>query len=168
MEPKAVEVVKKTIAEISYESLLLYEKLKTLEPDEFVSYETLSALIGRDVQKYRGHLSTAIKKCLRENHIVVESVRGEGVKRLKYADAIRAQGKIPKHIRSVSRRSVAKITSGDYDTLSKEMQVEHNARLSQLSTFTYFATEPNYRKIEQKVEQAQKRLPIGKTLDIFK
>jgi hypothetical protein len=168
MEPKVVEIVKKkSISELSYESKLVAERLRELAPDEFVSYADLSQLIGRDVQHHRTHICTAMKICLHEN-IVIKAVRNEGLKRLTDVSVIHVSEKFAGHVRRGARRVRREIISVDYDRLPRGEQIMHNARLSQIGALSFFSTEHNLKKIEKKVEEAQKQLPIGKTLDIFK
>ena len=170
MTLQAVEIpeTKKSIVEISYESKLLYERLKTLEVNGFVSYADLSELIGRNVQQYRSHLTTAIRKCLSADSIVIEAVRNEGVKRLADGDILKIPKRVRDHIRKGCRRGIKKISTVNYDTLTREQQVSHNAEWSILGTLVHCTTSRIHKKIEAKVEEAQKRLPIGKTLEIFK
>lgn len=163
-----VEQKRKAIPELSYESAILYGRLKTLKPDEFISYKELSDLIGRDVQKYRGPLTTAIRKCLTQDHIVIGSVRCEGVKRLPDGAVVRAQRKAITHIGTTARVAMRKLGAVEYASLTKPEQLEHNTLGSVLGTQAYFAKEPQIKKIQQKVEEASVRLPVGKTLDIFK
>lgn len=157
---------KKTIPEISYESQVVYSRLKTLMPDDFVSYSELSELIGRNIQMHRTHLTTAIRRCLNDA-IVIKAVRNQGVKRLKDDDIIHISGSFAKYVRRGASRVRREITSVDYSHLSQADQVTHNARLSQYGAMSFFSTDHNLKRIEQKVDEIQKQLPIGKTLQLF-
>ena len=157
----------KTIPEISIESQTIYTRLKELHPDDIATYEELSELIGRNVQHYRGHLTTAIRKCLSE-HIHIESVRNVGVKRMTSEATVKAGGRPLKHVSKVMRTARKKMTTVDYDKLTKVLQVQHNTYLTLYGTHSYFSKAQQIKQVEEKVVEAQRQLPIGKTLDIFK
>ena len=74
---------KRTINEVSADTLALYEALKDITIDGMITYANLSDLIGRDVQSEAiGSLTTARRMCQREDQIVFSPVRGVGLKRL--------------------------------------------------------------------------------------
>lgn len=161
--------MKKTIPEISIDSKLLYDRLKTLEPETFVSYEELSAVIGRDVQQSAyGNLTTAVKKALTEDHIVLAPVRGKGIKRLTDCEIVSTSDRHFEHVRRTSRKQVRKLGAVDYEQLSKEDKIKHNTNIAIIGLFNHVTSSPAIRKLEESVEKAQAPLAIGKTLEVFR
>ena len=104
----------KAIPEISIESTLLIDRLKTLEVDEVVTWDELSNLIGRDVRKEAYHnLGTARNRLLRDERMVFECVRKVGVKRLSDDGIVVSAESGLQRIKRASRRSFRKLSCAD-------------------------------------------------------
>src|SRR5690348_7295398 len=73
----------KTIPELSLDARLLKQRLDDVKEDEEITYDTLSEIIGRNVQNgARGCLYTALRLVRKENGAIFATVRGVGLKRL--------------------------------------------------------------------------------------
>lgn len=159
------EVVNKSIPELSVESKLLYERLRSLTVDECVSYQELGGLIGRNVQEEgRCNLGTAIRKCLSEDRIHIACIRTIGVKRIR-DDAVVTGGDALARIARLGNKRRRSLHAVSYDDLPKNLQVAHNTELSQLGVIRHFTTSATARKISSHVEKSE--LPVGKTLEFF-
>jgi len=155
----------KSIPELSVESKLLYERLQTLEFDEFIPYEELTQITGRNVQEEgRGNLQRAKLKCLKDNQIHIATVISKGVKRIHDADVVKGGNALKKITRCAARRRL-QLHSVNYAELTKELQTAHNAELSQLGVIRIFSNDKATKKLIGHVEKGE--LPIGKTLEFF-
>ena len=162
---------RKSICEITPDTRLLYQRLCKLEPDESISYATLSELIGRDVQGLASHnLVSARHMAERDNAIVTDAIFGEGIKRLTDQSIVLNVGQRVLHrTRRMAKRAVRKLTKVNFDALPPELKIKQNAEVSQLSAIAAFSTMTVTNRIEHKVESSSPQpLAIQKTLEAFK
>lgn len=157
---------KKAIPDLSLESQLLYKRLKELKINDFVSYQELSDIAGRDVQgRGRGNLHTAMRLCLRQDSIVLKAVIKEGVKRIDDVSNIKG-GNSLNRIKRIARRRRAELHCVDYKSLNRELQAQHNIELSQLGAAEYFSGKSAGVKLIGACERSA--LPVGKTIEFFR
>jgi hypothetical protein len=170
MEVGMAEVVhmkskERTPFELTVETKMIYELLKTFEIEQFVSYEELSKLIGRDVQHLgRCNLSGAMRKCLMSDNMNFATVRNQGVKRLADPDVVRG-GQALQRIGNIATKRRRALHAVDYPNLTKDLQKDHNAELSALGVLRHFSKDATVKKLLVHVEKAE--LPVGKTLKMF-
>lgn len=159
----------KTIPHASVDTQLLYERLKRAEIGEFIPYQELTATIDRDVQSDgRGYLNTARGMTLRHDRMVFECVSNQGLRRMNDTEIVEGGTSILQRIRRASRRGAMKLASvKNFDALPNNKKIRHNALLSALGAITHFGRESNVKQIEAKVEAAQSKLPLARTLEIF-
>ena len=151
------------IFQISADAKVLASVLKETAPGEVVTYERLSASIGRDVQKdARGVLQTARRSVLNENRMVFEAVIDVGLMRLKDEQIVGIGDKSRDHIRRTARKTVKSLFCVNYDQLSREQQVKHNTSLSMMGVIGELATNRSAAKLESKVAEAGHELPHAK------
>lgn len=160
---------KKAIPELSADTRVLFERITNLEPNEVVSYDELSKLIGRDVRgRAVSNLYQARRKALREERIVTESVIGLGIKRMTDSQVVVGFESFMSRSRRAARREATKLTSVDYPKLSRTDQTKHNAALATLGVIQHIASTSSMNRLETKVQDSSGPLPIGKTLDVFR
>ncbi len=162
---------KKTIKEISIDSQMIYQRLIKMEPGQSISYDELSEIIGRDIQVYgRYNLYTATRMALRDESMVFESIRNQGIRRLKNDEIphIIGSSAIGK-IRKISKVNSKKIIAVDYDALSNDSKVKHNMALSVLGAFLTMTKTKSITMIEETINlNEMNRLTYAKTLESFK
>lgn len=163
----------KGIRAISLESQLLHAYLtKAAESaaaggKRVLSYDELSTVVCRNVQREARHcLTTARKKLLREQNVFFDCLRSVGLKLCDDDEKVEAGASFLRKIRRSARQG-AKITASvqDYATMSREKQVQHNAQLSLYGAMYDMTAQNKVKALEAKVEQAQKKLPLAKTLE---
>lgn len=160
----------KTIKEISIDSQAIYKRISTAIPGETILYSELSGIIGRDIQKYRSCLYTALSMALRENNMVFDATRGIGITRLKN-DQIPGTvgGDALMRIRRVSKKAAKKIVATDYDNLPNDLKIKHNANLSILGAFCQMTKQKAVKQIEDAINLNDiNKLTYAKTLEQFK
>jgi len=159
----------KTIKQISIESQLVIERLLNTEEGDVVTYDELSTVIGRDIRLNRYCLHTAINKLLREHQIYFSAVRGVGVKRCNDPEKVDAGTSFVPRIRRMAKKGVRiTLSVRDYAKMEKEMQTQHNAQVSLLGAIGAISAAPKLKAIAAKVQEAQEKLPLAKTLEALK
>jgi hypothetical protein len=160
----------KAIPELSPDTRLLYQRLRELKPEEVIPYKDLSGLIGRNVQeRARSTLNAARKKALRDDHVVTEAVINVGIKRLADVRIVETTGDaVRRRIRRASSRGVLKLTSVNFDALSPQHRIKHNAELSQLGALREFSKDSQTKRIEKIISGNDSApLAIAQTLATF-
>jgi hypothetical protein len=159
----------KTIHEISLESRLLEDELSKLKIGDFVSYAHLRSLIGRDVQAEGYSALWSARRRLLKSGVVVDVVRGEGVRRLADADIINSAAATFPRIRRLAFRGQQKLSAVQrFNELSAEQQAKHNSYLSALGVLRLFTRKTTMKTIEERVTEAARALPSRKVLELFK
>ena len=162
---------KRVIPQLSVDTQILYERIKKAAIGDFISYPELTALIDRNVQtKGYSALMTARKMARRNDRMVFECVRGEGLKRLDdhgIVTGIPQQGL--KRIRHISRTAAMKLSCvQNFDGLQNGDKISHNAAVSLFGAITLFTRERSVKRIEAAVQEKADKLPVMKTLELFK
>lgn len=151
---------KKTIAELSIDTSLLYDRLKALNPGEMVSYTELNGIIKRDVQRSgKNCLYSARKRALKHDQIITECVPNEGVKRPHDADVVNSDAPIKK-IRRACERQIVTLACVSYSDLSPDDRTKHNTQASMLGFIRVGTLPSSVKKVERKVANVTERLPF--------
>lgn len=154
---------KKPMFAVSADAKTIAHVLRGAAVGQVVSYVELSRTIARNVCKEgRPAMDSARALVQREDRMIFDPVRGEGLKRLADNDIIDLGDKAREHVRRSSRRIVKKLVCVNYDTLSKEKQVQHNTALSMFGVFCELTTDQSAKRLTSSVEAAQAELPIAK------
>lgn len=160
---------KTTPFQITVDARILYERLIKVPPGGFVSYKELSELIKRDVQKnVRYLLETARRKSLNENQIVFGTIKNKGLKRLEDIEKVSIGENVIEHVRRASKAGIKKIMCVEnFDKLPNPEKIKHNTHLSMLGVFNGLTQRKNIKHLESKIEQAQNKLSLIRTLEMF-
>lgn len=154
---------------LSIEIRAIYDHLRQAN-GELIAYCTLSALVGRDVQKEARHsMERARKKLFREEGIYFVAEHGVGLRRCDDTAKVDVgKSYVSKVKRSVDKGRRVTASINDYAALDKVKQVEHNATLSMLGAVSAMMTPQKYKTLKSNVEKAQAQLPLAKTLEALK
>lgn len=159
----------RSIPGLSIDTKTLEDRLRTLKEDETISYQDLTFLIGRDVTNgARSNLMSARSRLLNEG-IVIACVRGVGVKRINDTEKIGEGLRYLKKIRRGARKT-AKVVAAveNFDSLPKDLQVQHNLTMSVLGLVTHMTKSSTIKQLEGKIDQEKKALPVARTLEALK
>lgn len=159
----------KVITDASVDAKLLYQELVKIEVGAEITYATLTACVGRDVQhSARGSLNTARRMAERDKNIVFGVVRNTGLKRLDDIEIVGTGASVRSHIRKAARKGARRILRvNDYAGLPQEQRVQHNAYASLFGAISEIASPSNLARVSEAVEKAEKELPLKKTLELF-
>lgn len=158
----------RSIPELSVDAQVLERSLNKADVGATVTYEALSALIGRNVQTSARHLLQTATRRLERDGKVFAAVFGVGVKRLDDAGVI---GTGEAAIRSIGRkatRSAKKLSTVEYDVLSEPLKLKHNAMISALGVLRHMSRSRTLDKLEIAVGQAAQALALGPCLEELK
>lgn len=149
--------------QMSADAHSISKHLQSTQIGQTVTYEELSKIIGRDIKKEaKSALYTALKHLQKESRFVFGTIKGEGIKRLDNAEIVSLSDKARNAIRRTARRTVKKIVCADYDKLTNEFKIKHNAAISVFGVMTELTFDKSMRKIEQKITATGESLPVAK------
>lgn len=159
----------KTIPQISVDAQVLGKFLCTLKMGQEIGYDELNKIVpGRKLQNGDNYvLQTARRYALRESSVVVEIIRGKGIKRLTDAEIAQLATPAIRRIRHTSKRASGKVVCADYEKLSADDKTAFNSGLSVLGTLHHFTSEKAQRIISESAAKALTRLPLDQTLKLF-
>jgi len=146
---------KKSIAEISTDTRILIQKIESSlikEQQEIVTYNELSAVIGRDVRDVDYLLRTARKHVEKNNNVLIDVVFGQGIKLTKdYSGNLQ---KTTDKIRRRSKRQLSRTLRAvsEDKAVNPEELTEINTQVSILGVINEFTKPKSVKKIKGKVE----------------
>ena len=156
---------KRPLAVMAVDTSILLKRMVQLKIGEQLTYDDLTALIGRDVRDAAyGNMQSARRAALRDG-IVIGTIQKVGIKRLNDEEIVKTGRSVMRHIHRASRKATRIITCvKDFDALPKQVQIEHNAALSQLSVLSHITSIHSAKKLEDKVAELGGSLPLARTL----
>lgn len=141
---------KRTIGEVTSETLALYGHLKTLPIGAVVTYDDLTAIVGRNVQESaRSALQTARRMCQRDHQIVFSPVVGYGLKRLNDNQIVSSADGDIKRIHRSAGRGIKKLACVDYQNLDHAGMSSLNAKAAVLGTLAQHSTATSVQLLER-------------------
>lgn len=160
----------RTIPELGIDTQTIERLLIAAEIGAIVTYTTLSAAIGRDVQRDARHITlTARRRLLRSDHMVFEPVIDVGLKRLDDIGIVGLGPSIVGRLRRMSKRGAEKLTAvRDFDALPNAAKVDHNVRLAQLGAIGHLSGARATRQLVGRVEATQRAIPLRECLSAMK
>lgn len=164
--------MKNTIFKMSIDTMALIKYL-TEKKDEngLITYQELSEVIGRDIQKEaRGCLKTAQNRLLNDEGISFGVIRGEGIRKLSQEEVVDASDAPIMRSRRLAKRGFARLTKGiqDFENLPREKQIKHNVAASIFGMINHMTKAKSIQKLIPAVEKASGILPVMKTIEAFK
>lgn len=157
---------RRTIAEVSLDARLMFERFDLAKPGETVTYDDLDAAIGRSSRKNRSQIATALRMMLRERGAVFLAVHGVGYRRANAAEVSAAADQTFGRVRRAVRREVARQATVPLDALPPQDRSRHLANLSAMGALAEFSKPSAPKQIANANPSAV--LPVGKVLELFK
>lgn len=157
-----------TFPDISVDTEVLVKCLREVPVGETVTYEQLSALIGRDVTNgTRSTLARARDIVQREDRIVFKTVRKIGLQRSDSTQITQSGIKVVQSINRASKRGARRVACANYDELSDMDKVKHNAYQTLFAVVYEETKARNRKKLEAAVATSNKKLPFRESLKLF-
>lgn len=158
----------KSIPEISVDSMTLYKRLVELDEGEVVEYDALTDLIKRDVRgEAYSNLDTAKRRCESNDLIVIKPVRGVGVRRIPNDEIVAVAGDRLNKARRQTKRGLGELACADYDKLTPDQRLKHNASAAMLGTIHFMSKPSKIKSIETKLGAGNGKLSVNQTLELF-
>lgn len=149
----------------SFETQQLVKYLADESHDPIFTYAELSKVAGVDIQDKRSPLRSACDIVQREHHIVFHNVRGVGYQRADDKAIVQGSTKGVSRIRNIARRTLKALGCvRKFSELPDALKVQHNVQASAYGMIYHATTNSAHRKIESKVAEANKQLPLAETL----
>lgn len=155
------------IPEITVDTELLHKELRKAEIGEVVTYEKLSAVIGRDVRTCRHLLYSARRKATREEGFLFEAVTDVGLKRLDNVGIIGTGKDKIKRIRGLARRGLRNLSLVQESRLSHEQRTDYLFTSSMLGALEGTTKPGAQRALRATVDENQEKLAMAKALEVF-
>jgi hypothetical protein len=152
------------IYELSTDAKTLANMLKNVEVGMVITYEEMTKAIGRDVRgPARPVLVTARSIVQRENRMIFDCVRSEGLKRLNDGEIVDLSDQAMDRIRRTAKRTGKKLLCVNYDQMPREKQTKHNASLSMFGAISELSKNASTKRLEREIEKhGGEQLPVAK------
>ena len=154
---------------VSVDTMALYDRLKKAAVGEVVSYAEMNKIIGANVQLAgRGKMESA-RKMLERERVAFGVIFNEGLKRLNDLECVGTGTQTMTRIKHMATRGARKLACvREFDAMPEAERIRHNALVSTIGAINLFAKEKSIKVIEGSVEKQQAKLPIQRTLELFK
>lgn len=151
---------------------LIYDRLVNTVVGDFLAYDELSKITGRDVQgEGRGDLNRARYLALRQDKMVFDVERDIGIRRADNVTTVSiAEGRV-EGIARAAKRGTEILATVDRDSLEPHEQVKRDVAHLQLGALRLFAAPPVTKKLTEAAQSGRSLPPvrtlIGRTLKMF-
>jgi alkylated DNA nucleotide flippase Atl1 len=149
--------------QLSADSAAIVKAIEEMPVGGVITYAQLSAVIGRDIRHFRGSLESARKSVQRDKGMVFDVIRKEGIKRLADNEIIDLSDKAREHSRRHAKRIAKKLICVNYESLSKDKQVKHNAALSMFGTLSELSSTASMKRLEAQIQATGTQLTSAKS-----
>lgn len=155
------------IHEKSADTKVLENVLSEAKVGDLVTYEQLSAAIGRDVRAFALPSLGSARRCLlNTKSMVFGTERGVGVRRLNDSEIVSTTEDDRRRIHRATTRSLRKLSVVKYSGLTNEDKRRHTVAAAQIGAIAMFASKNSEKKIASHVK-TQENVAIGETLKLF-
>lgn len=120
--------------------------LDKLAVGDIATYAELTDAIGRDIQKHRYLLESALQRLLRKRK-VFGCVKEAGYKRLSDSEIVDYSFSAFRRIRRIARKNAGRLSVVEFEKLSQEERLRHNLNISALGAIAHAATPSNITKL---------------------
>lgn len=156
------------IHEKSADTQLIESVLAEAKVGDVITYEQLSKVIGRDVRQFAlSSLSSARRGIFNSKRYVFGVEKNVGLKRLNDNEIVDSTEYDRKKLRRAAKRTLNKLGVVDFDNLTPDKKRQHIVASAQMGAVEMFAGKNATKKIEAKVNETSRVLPIGETLRMF-
>jgi hypothetical protein len=160
--------MKQSIGEMGVDARLLLARLQKMAVGDQVTYEELTDLIGRDVQRDAYSALMTARKAAERDGIVVDVLPKMGIVRLDDVGIVKSSTSYVEKIHRVARRGVRRVSKADYNALPRDLQNTHNLNMSVLGVLAVASSVKTTKKLEGAVAKRGTCLPTAKMLDELK
>jgi len=155
--------------EINVDARVLLARFKSAKVGDVITYDEMSEMIGRNVQKEARHILEAARRWAKKDRIIFGTVTSKGVQRLDDAGKVRAGSGMMDKIRRTSRRAAQTLAAVEnFGELPNEMKIQHNMALSIFGIVQQATSRKVQDRIAEKVEGVDGGvLAMKKSFELF-
>ena len=156
--------------QMSIETQELIRVLGRMSPEDEVTYQDLSVVAMGDCSpggEKNSFLHSARRIIARDKGIEFESVPNVGIKCMTDADKVRRSGRVLPLMARKAKRCMSSLISVDYEKLSNDEKVRHNATMSIMNVVKTVGSADKVEKVKRLVEKTQSRLELAETIKSF-
>lgn len=154
--------------QMSADTKIIRSVFDECEIGQLVTYEELTAAIGRDVREFaRGSIATVRKALLKERRVVFECVQDQGYMRLNDSEIVASTERDRGRLYRASSRVIRKLGCVSFDKLADSEKVSHTVACAQFGAMQMFAKKSSAKRLEAKAKEESKPIAIGDTLKLF-
>ena len=158
---------KTIIAKMSVDAELLIGLLRMVPVGEFISYGTMREAIGRPVAGGTGTLQTARNRLLRDEGIVFDCVRGDGLRRVADVEKLDIAATGIASVNRAVRRKVRILQTVAVEKMEAADVTKFHTVAAHLGTLQAMTTTKATRKISALAESQAKPLAIAEVARSF-
>ena len=159
----------KPLFQQSFETQAAITCLEGVEAGKTVEYARLTDAMGVDAQRGgRGAVQSARRYLERERSMVFAAMRGLGIKRLTDNEIVSTGSQGQAKMRRVARRYGRRQTCVDFEALDQPTQVRQQIYRSLFNAAGALGKASAIRKLESRVVESARVLPLNQTLEAFK
>lgn len=152
---------------MSVDTRVVYDRLKKAELGETITYADLGALLGREIDGGDPIMQSALRS-VENDGLVFGNVRSVGYQRLNDTEIVKSTEQDRLALRRKARRVVEKLSHvADFEALPNDLKVKHNAAVSGFGAIAAILSPAKMKALEGRIEVAQAKLPLAKTLAAF-
>lgn len=154
--------------EVHVDTRLLHQALVAVQPGETITYETLAAAVGRDVEGADSNLQSALRRALRDEGFVFSNIAKVGYQRLTDEQIVTNSPNDLVHIRRKAKRASEKLFKvADLAKLPTQKQSAFNTSASLFGAIAAFLTPRGIKAVEAGVTVKGGELPVAETVRLF-
>jgi hypothetical protein len=161
----------RAIPELSIDTQTIENMLAEAQIGDIVTYEAMSAAIGRDTQREaRGNVTTARHRLHQSRQMVFGAVTNVGLKRLDDTGKIAAAQGHTRRGRSQYRRAIRTVSAVDnFDALPNDQKLRHSLIAAQSGVILSLTAPSRTRRLEAAIgENVQKAFKPKECLALMK
>ena len=154
---------------IHVDAAIILARLKSAKPGDVISYNEMSELIGRNVQKEARYIMETARRHAKKDRIYFGVVTNEGLQRLDDSGKVKAGSGMLGKIRRTSRRAAQTLAAVEnFSELPNELKIAHNTALSVYGIITQATSRRVQEKISARVDGAEGgALAMKKSFELF-
>lgn len=148
----------------------LVEVLAALAIGDTVSYGKLAERCDIPVKTVKNRLQSAKAITLRDHHVIIETVRGEGIVRIGQQDVTAPVARQRNKARRAAGKGQDLISDGvtDWNALPNETKVQLHTESAVLGTIRLVTDHTTRRRLTESVRVVNGEQSLGRTLDLLR
>lgn len=159
------ETPSRTMFQTSAETIALKRRFAKMSIGDIIEDTELERIIGGSIKVKAYVVRSAIGQIQRESNIVIERVRGKGVKRLSDAEIVGTYSDCRSRIRRMAKRGAQKLTAADVAKLTDTQRSEMHLGQAFLGFIAFLGQEKQQTKLLERAKVGP--LEIGDTMKLF-